>query len=90
MKLLQSGEIKIIFDVLKDFEIDYRREVTNVPRKLPSELVRDLDKRVVLSNSSRTFKTDYELLCNVVHPHLAVFNCFLELQDQMQLMVSTK
>jgi hypothetical protein len=65
-----------LFKVLKDFEIEYRREATNVPGKLPSVLVRELDKRIVLLNSSSTFKTDYELLCNVVHPSLGSFQLF--------------
>jgi hypothetical protein len=65
-----------LFDVLKAFKIDYRREVTNEPGKLPSVLVRELDKRVVLLNSSRTFRTDYELLCNIVHPSLGSFQLF--------------
>jgi hypothetical protein len=65
-----------LFDVLKTFEIDFRREVTNEPSKLPAVLVRELDKRVALLNSSRTFKTDYELLCNIVHPSLGSFQLF--------------
>jgi hypothetical protein len=65
-----------LFDVLKDYEIDYRREATNEPGKLPAVLVRELDKRVVLLNSSSTFKTDYELLCNIVHPSLGSFQLF--------------
>ena len=65
-----------LFDVLKAFEIDYRHEVTNEPEKYPSQLVRELDKRVVLLNSSMTLKTDYELLCNVVHPSLGSFQLF--------------
>lgn len=65
-----------LFDVVKAFEIDYRHEVTNEPEKYPSQLVRELDKRVVLLNSSMTLKTDYELLCNVVHPSLGSFQLF--------------
>ena len=65
-----------LFKVLKKYEIDYRREVTNEPGKLPAELVRELDKRITLLNNSRTFKTDYELLCNIVHPSLGSFQLF--------------
>ena len=65
-----------LFNLLKSFEIDYRRDVTNEPDKQPAQLVRELDKRIVLLNNSMTLKTDYELLCNVVHPSLGSFQLF--------------
>ena len=65
-----------LFNLLKSFEIDYRLDVTNEPKKLPAQLVRELDERIVLSNNSMSLKTDYELLCNVVHPSLGSFQMF--------------
>jgi len=65
-----------LFEKLKQFEIDFRREVTNEPGKSPSKLVRELDKRIELLNGSMTFRTNYELLCNVVHPSLGSFQLF--------------
>ena len=61
---------------MKSFDIDYRHEVTNEPGKQPAQLVRELDKRIVALNSSMSFKSDYELLCNVVHPSLGSFQLF--------------
>ena len=65
-----------LFDRLKSFDIDYRREVTNEPGKQPTQLVRELDKRIVSLDSSMSLKADYELLCNVVHPSLGSFQLF--------------
>ena len=65
-----------LFDVLKSFNIDYRREVTNEPGKQPAQLVRELDKSIVLSHNFMTLRTGYELLCNVVHPSLGSFQLF--------------
>jgi hypothetical protein len=65
-----------LFDALKLFEINYRVEITNEPGERLSQLVRDLDKKIILSNCYITLKTGYELLCNVVHPSLGSFQLF--------------
>lgn len=65
-----------LFDQLKAFDIGFRREVTNEPKKTPVPLVRELNELIVLSNTFMTLKADYELLCNVVHPSLGSFQLF--------------
>ena len=65
-----------LFEVLKSFEINHRVEITNEPGERPLQLVRDLDKKIILSNCYITLKTGYELLCNVVHPSLGSFQLF--------------
>ena len=65
-----------LFELLEAHEIHFRREVTNEPSKQPVQLVRELDKQVVLSNTLMSVKTDYELLCNIVHPSLGSFQLF--------------
>ena len=65
-----------LFDALNSYEINYRTEITNEPGERLFPLVRDLDKKIILSNCYITLKTGYELLCNVVHPSLGSFQLF--------------
>lgn len=61
---------------LELLNIKVRREVTTEPNEGLVQLVRDIDRRITLTNTLTSFKKDYELLCNVVHPSMGSFQLF--------------
>lgn len=63
--------------LLDDFNIKYRKEITAKPKDVHgapmSPLVRNLSNATTLKNSKESLMSDYELLCNVVHPSIGSF-----------------
>ena len=65
-----------LFDQLLKFNISVRQEASTKPSELPAQLVRVVDKKIILTNTLTSLKKDYELLCNIVHPSIGSFQLF--------------
>ena len=76
-----------LFPILEQRRIKFRTEVESKPPRTLVDLVRSLSKRSTINGSSTSLISDYELLCNVVHPSMGGFRLYSspELSDSTQL-----